>query len=231
MVASPSSSCARASAGWRCRRRTRCRGCADRSAADAAAARSRRGTARPAMPPTTIASICLKECEMPSASNTAIGVSRPTKWPRKMTSMPTWNRFEPHISCLRRRSCDEPERQVYCSRSKRISCRPGTRSGRDRDTSRTEVIDGVAMTRLPQALRRQSARGRALPARCHGADRASVLAARPSAAGPKSPRSSSQAHPARRNRRDRDPAPAAGRQQRASAACAASAASAPNTAA
>ena len=52
-------------------------------------------------------------------SNTQIGVSRPTKWPTKITRMPTWNRLEPHISCRRRSSWLEPVRQVYCSRSKR----------------------------------------------------------------------------------------------------------------
>ena len=56
----------------------------------------------PATPPTPIAIHCLKVCEMPSASKTQIGVSRPTKWPRKMTRMPTWNRLEPHVSCRRR---------------------------------------------------------------------------------------------------------------------------------
>jgi hypothetical protein len=73
----------------------------------------------PAAPPTTMASNCLKPCEMPSASNSQIGVSRPAKWPRKITSTPTWNRLEPHISWRRRRSWLEPLRQLYCSRSKR----------------------------------------------------------------------------------------------------------------
>ena len=36
---------------------------------------------------------------MPSASKIQIGVSRPPKWPRKMTRMPTWNRLEPQVSC------------------------------------------------------------------------------------------------------------------------------------
>ena len=73
----------------------------------------------PATPPAMMASHCLKVCETPSVSNTAIGVSRPTKWPRKMTNMPTWNRLEPQVSWRRRRSWLEPLRQVYCSRSKR----------------------------------------------------------------------------------------------------------------
>ena len=43
----------------------------------------------PATPPTQIANHCLNVCEMPSASNTQIGVSKPKKWPRKMTRTPT----------------------------------------------------------------------------------------------------------------------------------------------
>ena len=73
----------------------------------------------PAMPPTTIAISCLKPWRDAEASNTQIGVSRPTKWPKKITRMPTWNRFEPHISWRRRSSWLEPVFQVYCSRSKR----------------------------------------------------------------------------------------------------------------
>ena len=53
----------------------------------------------PATPPTPIAIHCLKVCEMPSASKIQIGVSKPPKWPRKMTRMPTWNRLEPQVSC------------------------------------------------------------------------------------------------------------------------------------
>src|SRR5262249_40186291 len=45
------------------------------------------------------------------------GVSNPTRWPRKITSMPTWNKFEPHISWRRRSSWLDPDFQVYCSRS------------------------------------------------------------------------------------------------------------------
>ncbi len=37
----------------------------------------------------TIAIHCLKVWEMPRVSNIQIGVSNPTKWPRKMTRMPT----------------------------------------------------------------------------------------------------------------------------------------------
>ena len=73
----------------------------------------------PATPPTTMAIHCLKVCEMPRKSNTQIGVSRPTKWPAKMTRMPTWNRFEPQLSCRRRSIWLDPLRHVYCSRSKR----------------------------------------------------------------------------------------------------------------
>ncbi len=73
----------------------------------------------PETPPMPIAMPCLKLCEMPSISNTQIGVSRPKKWPRKMTRTPTWNRLEPHINCRRRSNWLEPLRQVYCSRSKR----------------------------------------------------------------------------------------------------------------
>ena len=73
----------------------------------------------PATPPTLIAIHCLKVCEMPSASKIQIGVSRPPKWPRKMTRMPTWNRLEPQVSCRLRNSWLDPLRHVYCSRSKR----------------------------------------------------------------------------------------------------------------
>ena len=56
----------------------------------------------PAIPPATMASTCLAPWLMPSASNTAIGVNKPPKWPKKMISTPTWNRIEPQTSCLRR---------------------------------------------------------------------------------------------------------------------------------
>ena len=80
----------------------------DRTGGGASAARCRSRQKMPAMPPTTIAIICLKPWQMPSASNTQIGVSRPTKWPKKITRMPTWNRFEPHISWRRRSSWLDP---------------------------------------------------------------------------------------------------------------------------
>ena len=60
--------------------------------------RGRRGTAAPAMPPATIASICLAPAETPSACQIASGVSRPTRWPKKMPRMPMWNRLEPQRS-------------------------------------------------------------------------------------------------------------------------------------
>jgi hypothetical protein len=49
---------------------------------------------------------------MPMKSNTAIGVSRPTRCPKNTISTPTWNVTEPQTSCRRRSSWLDPERQV-----------------------------------------------------------------------------------------------------------------------
>src|SRR3974390_84742 len=75
--------------------------------------------AMPATPPTPIAIHCLNPCEMPIASKIQIGVNRPPVWPKKITSTPTWKRLDPQSNSFRRNSWLEPERQEYCSRSKR----------------------------------------------------------------------------------------------------------------
>ena len=41
--------------------------------------------------------------------------------PSQSASTPKWNRIDPRTSWRRRNSCDEPVRQLYCSRSKRIT--------------------------------------------------------------------------------------------------------------
>ena len=54
----------------------------------------------PAMPPTTDRHQLLEAvADTPIMSNTQMGVSSPTEVAdMKITRMPTWNRFEPHIS-------------------------------------------------------------------------------------------------------------------------------------
>ena len=80
-----------------------------------------------------------------ATSNTQIGVSRPTKWPTKITRMPTWNRFEPHISCRRRSSWLEPVFQVYCSRSKRMQAAEQEHGQAEIGIpAEQDVVDGVA---------------------------------------------------------------------------------------
>ena len=44
--------------------------------------------ATPAMPPAIIASNCLAPWLIPSASKSAIGVSNPIRWPKKMNNTP-----------------------------------------------------------------------------------------------------------------------------------------------
>jgi len=46
-----------------------------------------------------------------------------------MASTPTWNSTDPSTSWRRRSSCDDPVRQLYCSRSKR-STEPMTSTDR-----------------------------------------------------------------------------------------------------
>ena len=81
----------------------------------------------PAIPPTAMAITCFAVWLMPNCSKTAIGVSRPTKCPTRITRMPRWNRFDPTSICLRRRNCEDSERQEYCARSKRRML-PNTRT-------------------------------------------------------------------------------------------------------
>jgi len=69
--------------------------------------------ARPAIPPTTKAAVCLKPWLTPSVSNTLIGVRRPTKWPINRIRMPMWNRLEPQTIWRRRRNWLDCERQLY----------------------------------------------------------------------------------------------------------------------
>src|SRR3974377_1137179 len=99
----------------------------------------------PETPPTLIAIHCLKVCEIPIASKIQIGVSRPPKWPRKITSTPMWNRLEPQNNWRRRRSWLDPLRQVYCSRSKRsqLPTRKGVRPKKGDQPDNQELLKCV----------------------------------------------------------------------------------------
>ena len=72
----------------------------------------------PAMPPETIAMICLAPAVM-KCSYMKCGVSMPTLWPKNRNSTPTWNRLLPQRRLPWRNSCEESLFQVYWSRSKR----------------------------------------------------------------------------------------------------------------
>ena len=58
----------------------------------------------PANPPISMAKTCLAPWLTPSASQTAIGVSNPTKCPPRIISTPRWNSTDPMTNCLRRNS-------------------------------------------------------------------------------------------------------------------------------
>ncbi|MCY1186894.1 hypothetical protein D9M73_278080 [compost metagenome] len=66
----------------------------------------------PATPPKTMAMSCLLPADM-NGAYTQWGVSRPTRWPKKIARIPMWNRLLARRMCLVESIWLEPVFQVY----------------------------------------------------------------------------------------------------------------------